>query len=363
MNWGDKRVLITGHTGFKGGWLSLALASRGARITGVALEPETTPNFFTAAGVASAVDSRIGDVRDLDRLLQVFEEAQPEIVFHLAAQPLVRRSYAQPLETFAVNVMGTAHVLEAVRRVGSASVVVVITTDKCYENREWHWGYRENDPLGGHDPYSASKAASEMVAAAYRSSFFAPGSRGGQDILLATARAGNVIGGGDWSEDRLIPDMVRAFSKGTPVMIRNPHAVRPWQHVLEPVEAYVHLAETLWARQSEHASAWNFGPELTDAIPVGEVVRGFAELWGEGATWEIDGLHHVHEAGLLRLDCSKAAMELGWFPRLRIHDALRLTAEWYRQFLGGSDMSKYSMDQIAQYQNLSAPVCRAMPTR
>lgn len=360
MNWSDKRVLITGHTGFKGGWLSLALASRGARITGVALEPETCPNLFTTAGVASVVDSRMVDVRDFEKLLRVFEEVRPEVVFHLAAQPLVRRSYAQPLETFAVNVMGTAHVLEAARRVESISAMVVITTDKCYENREWERGYRESDPLGGHDPYSASKAASEMVAAAYRSSFFTPMNLTGAGILLATARAGNVIGGGDWSEDRLIPDMVRAFSKGTPVLIRNPHAVRPWQHVLEPVEAYVLLAEKLWARQNEHASAWNFGPEFGDAISVGGVVRQFGELWGDGAVWEIDTHPQVHEAGLLRLDCSKAAMELGWVPRLRILDALRLTAEWYRRYLHGDDMGKYTADQIAQYRRLSSPVSGAM---
>lgn len=362
MNWHDKRVLITGHTGFKGGWLSLVLASRGAKITGIALEPETNPNFFTATGVASAVDSRLVDVRDREELLQVFDETRPEIVFHLAAQPLVRRSYAQPVETFAVNVMGTAHVLEAVRRVGSASVVVVITTDKCYENREWHWAYRENDPLGGHDPYSASKAASEMVAAAYRSSFFGPASRSGKGILLATARAGNVIGGGDWSEDRLIPDMVRAFSEGKPVVIRNPRAVRPWQHVLEPVEAYVHLAGKLWAKQDQYASAWNFGPELADAIPVGEVVKLFAEMWGNGACWEMDSQPHVHEAGLLRLDCSKAALELGWVPRLRIRDALALTANWYQEFRRGKDMAKYTEEQIAYYQALSSSDYRALPT-
>ena len=363
MDWQGKRVLITGHTGFKGGWLSLVLASRGARITGVALEPETSPNLFTVANVGSASDSRIVDIRDFDNLLQVFEEAQPQIVFHLAAQPLVRRSYSQPLETFEINVMGTAHVLEAVRRVGSSSVVIVITTDKCYQNREWQWGYREIDPLGGHDPYSASKAATEMVAAAYRSSFFDPADRTGGGILLATARAGNVIGGGDWSEDRLIPDMVRAFSQGRPAVIRNPGAVRPWQHVLEPVEAYVQLAEKLWGKQNQFASAWNFGPELADAVPVGQIVRLFAELWGDGASWETDSRSQVHEAGLLRLDCSKAALELGWVPRLRVNDALRLTAEWFKEQLRGGDMARYTADQIAFYQSLVPAECGANQTQ
>lgn len=362
MSWSGRRVLLTGHTGFKGGWLSMTLANRGARIVGVGLEPDTEPNLFGTARLRSMVDSRILDIRNFDDLLKVFEEARPEVVFHLAAQPLVRRSYAQPLETFEVNVMGTANVLEAVRRTGNTSVVVVITTDKCYENREWYWGYRENDPLGGHDPYSASKAAAEIVAAAYRSSFFAPANLGGAGVLLATVRAGNVIGGGDWSEDRLIPDMVRAFSKSEPVVIRNPRAVRPWQHVLEPVEAYVQLAERLWDRQAQLASAWNFGPELSDAITVGELVRVFTDLWGEGAQWEIDSRPQAHEAGLLRLDCSKAALELGWNPRLRIQDALRMTVEWYQQCLHGGNMAQCTADQIAYYQRLSGAELKTMAT-
>ena len=356
MNWSGKRVLITGHTGFKGGWLSVDLASRGAEIVGIALEPETNPNFFTAADVKSLADSRILDIRNFDALLQIVKETRPEVVFHLAAQPLVRRSYAQPLDTFGVNVMGTANLLEALRQIGSAAVVVVITTDKCYENREWYWGYRENDPLGGHDPYSASKACTELVAAAFRSSYFAPADFETHGTALATVRAGNVIGGGDWSVDRLIPDMVRAFSDGRPVVLRNPRAVRPWQHVLEPVEAYVLLAERLWNEQAKFASSWNFGPELSDAIPVSEVVATFAELWGNGARWEIDPTPQVHEAGLLRLDCSKAATELGWLPRLRIQNGLRMTVGWFKEFRANGNMRKYTEDEISSY--LKLPISR-----
>ena len=352
MNWIGKRILITGHTGFEGGWLSLDLASRGAKIVGVALEPETNPNFFTVANVKPLVDSRILDVRNFEALLQVVREVRPEVVFHLAAQPLVRRSYAQPLDTFGTNVMGTANLLEALRRVGSAAVVVVITTDKCYENREWLWGYRENEPLGGHDPYSASKACTELVAAAFRSSYFATSDFEKDGMALATVRAGNVIGGGDWSEDRLIPDMVRAFSNGAPVVLRNPQAVRPWQHVLEPVEAYVLLAERLWNDRAKFASAWNIGPELSDTIPVSEVVDLFARFWGDGARWEIDAAAHVHEAGLLRLDCSKAVTELGWLPRIRVQDALHMTVAWFKQFHANGNMREYSENEISHYRKL-----------
>lgn len=360
MNWNNKRVLITGHTGFKGGWLSLDIVSRGAKIVGVALEPATNPNLFTAARIESLIQSQIIDVRNFSSLLAVVRETKPEIVFHLAAQPLVRRSYAQPLETFDTNVMGTANILEAVRCVGSARVIIVVTTDKCYENREWPWGYREIDPLGGHDPYSASKAAAEMVAAAYRSSYFPPREFARHGVSLATVRAGNVIGGGDWSEDRLIPDMVRAFTEGRPVVIRNPHAVRPWQHVLEPIEGYVQLAEKLWDEPAKFASAWNFGPDLSDAIPVGEVVKMFAACWGNGAGWELDSTPQSHEAGLLRLDCSKAAVELGWTPHLHIQDAVQMTADWYHYFLDGTDMMQYTTSQIASYGELRGPALKVM---
>jgi CDP-glucose 4,6-dehydratase len=359
MEWSGKRVLVTGHTGFKGGWLSLDLAFRGANVMGFALESDTEPNLFKAARIGSLLESRVLDVRDFENVLQLFADFEPEIVFHLAAQPLVRRSYAQPLETFEVNVMGTANILEAVRRTHSVAAAVVVTTDKCYENREWNWGYRENDPLGGHDPYSASKAAAEIVTAAYRSSFFgavtAP--------AIATVRAGNVIGGGDWSQDRLVPDMVRAFRECQPVLIRNPRAIRPWQHVLEPIEGYMYLAERLVEDGAKLAAAWNFGPELSDAIPVAEMVKAFASLWGDGASWKIDATPQPHEAGLLRLDCSKAAIELGWVPRLKIGEALQMTTSWYREFFGGSDMMQVSMDQISAYRNRTGSPALAFQTK
>jgi CDP-glucose 4,6-dehydratase len=349
MNWLGKRVLITGHTGFKGGWLALDLAMKGARVVGLALGPDTDPSFFSAAQLESVVDSRIGDIRDFDRVLALLSETKPEIVFHLAAQPLVRKSYREPLDTFDTNVLGTTKLLEAIRQVGSVSAVVVVTTDKCYENKEWYWGYRETDRLGGHDPYSASKACAEIVVSAYRSSFFTEKGSAGDYTAVASARAGNVIGGGDWAEDRLIPDMVRAFQEAKPVMIRNPGSVRPWQHVLEPVEAYIELAAKLSEEPQKFASAWNFGPELSDAIPVAEVVKSFALFWGDGATWEIDSTPQVHETTFLRLDCSKAALELGWQPTLKIQDSLRLTAQWYQEFGLGSDMNKFTANQILEY--------------
>jgi CDP-4-dehydro-6-deoxyglucose reductase, E1 len=341
MNWSEKRVFVTGHTGFKGEWLMLDLAARGARIVSAALKPAMNPNLFTAARIESVGESRIVDIRNIDFVLQVVRETKPEIVFHLAVQPLVRRSYAQPIETFQINVMGTANVLEAVRRVGSARVIVVVTTDKCYENREWWWGYDEIDPLDGRDPYSASKAVAELVAGAYRSSYSPPGDFEKHGIALAAARAGIVIGGGDWSEDRLIPEMVRAFTCGSPVVLRNPQAVCQWQHVLEPIEGYIGLAEKLWDEPAGFASGWNFGPELSDAIPVGEIVKLFAACWGNRARWELDSTAQSHEAGLLRQDCSKATAELGWTPLLHIQDAVRMTADWYHHFLNGSDDAPY----------------------
>jgi CDP-glucose 4,6-dehydratase len=360
MNWNGKRILITGHTGFKGGWLALDLASQGANLFGIALEPQSEPNLFRAARIESLLDSRIVDVRNFLALSKAIDEIKPEIVFHLAAQPLVRRSYAQPLETFETNTMGTANLLEAVRRTGSARVIVVITTDKCYENHESPSGYTESDRLGGHDPYSASKAAAEIVAAAYRSSFFPPQEFAKHGVALATVRAGNVIGGGDWSEDRLIPDMVRAFSSNHPVAIRNPQAVRPWQHALEPASAYVHLAERLWDDNGAFASAWNFGPEFSDTISVGEIVKTFAQFWGNGASWDFDSTPQPHETGMLRLDCSKAARELAWSPRLNIRQALSITAEWYQEFFRGTDMLRFTNQQIDSYRQIRGSLSGAM---
>ena len=350
--WQGTRVFLTGHTGFKGGWLALWLAARGAEIRGYALDPETELNLFTAASIAQSLDDVRGDIRDYARLEAALTEFRPEAVFHLAAQPLVRRSYADPLGTYATNVMGTAHVLEAVRKTPSVRAVVCVTTDKCYRNQEWVWPYRETDALGGHDPYASSKACAEIVSAAYRSSFFAAESSNEHRVALATARAGNVIGGGDWSEDRLIPDLVRGFQAGQPVLIRRPQAIRPWQHVLEPVHGYITLAEKLLAGHTQFADAFNFGPSEEDAWPVERIVSAMSKIWGEGASWVIDEAPSVHENHFLKLDASKARAELGWTPRLRIETALEWTMNWYRAAQQGADMRHETMKQIADYEGL-----------
>lgn len=348
--WRGRRVFLTGHTGFKGGWLALWLSQRGAQVRGYALDPATDPNLFTAAGIGDVVEDIRGDLLDRDRLDASLREFDPEVVFHLAAQPLVRRSYADPLGTYATNVLGTAHVLEAVRKTPSVRAVICVTSDKCYENREWAWAYRETDPLGGHDPYSSSKACAEIVSAAYRSSFFSAKSPGGRSVALATARAGNVIGGGDWSEDRLIPDLIRGFVAGVPVQIRQPNAIRPWQHVLEPAHGYIVLAERLLAGDGKAASAFNFGPEDRDAWPVSRIADELVADWGAGAAWTQEGGSGVHEASLLRLDSSKARAELGWKPRLTIETALQWTTAWYRAFAGGDNMADFSLKQIAAFE-------------
>jgi CDP-glucose 4,6-dehydratase len=348
--WEGRRVFITGHTGFKGGWLCHWLASKGAMIRGYSLDPETDPNLFTAASVGKILDDVRGDICDLDRLKKSMAEFAPDVVFHLAAQPLVRRSYADPVGTFATNVMGTANVLEAVRSTPSVRAVVCVTTDKCYENKEWVWPYRETDPLGGHDPYSSSKACAEIVAAAYRSSFFTVDRLNEHHVSLATARAGNVIGGGDWSEDRLIPDLIRGFQAKRAVLIRRPDAIRPWQHVLEPVHGYILLAEKLLAGQGQFATAFNFGPRDEDAWTVGCIAGELANLWGPGASWERDSSQSVHEASYLRLDASRARTELDWRPRLPIHGALEWTVSWYLAWQRGADMSQETRAQIAAYE-------------
>lgn len=280
--WEGKRVLLTGHTGFKGGWLSLWLQSLGANVTGYALLPPTQPSLYEVARVGDGMYSHIADIRDLDRLVAVMRETRPEIVIHMAAQPLVRYSYVNPVETYATNVMGTVNLLEAVRQVGGVRVVVNVTSDKCYENREWIWGYREHDPMGGYDPYSSSKGCAELVAAAYRNSFFNPEAFGTHGVALASVRAGNVIGGGDWAEDRLIPDFMRAIMAGRAVVIRSPHAIRPWQHVLEPLSGYLLLAQHLWTDGPAFAEGWNFGPVDEDAKPVEWIVEQLTGLWGGG---------------------------------------------------------------------------------
>ena len=348
--WSGKRVLLTGHTGFKGSWLSLWLQTLGAQVTGYALAPSTQPSLFEIAGVAQGMDSVMGDIRDLARLQAVMNAARPEIVFHLAAQPLVRRSYQDPVETYSTNVMGTVHLLEAVRNCADVGAVVNITTDKVYENREWLWGYRESEPLGGHDPYSNSKGCAELVTAAYRSSFFEAPAQAGKPVAVATARAGNVIGGGDWAQDRLVPDLLNAFHQNRRVDIRSPHAVRPWQHVLEPLRGYLMLAERLAEQGNAFAEAWNFGPHDEDARPVRWIVERMAALWGEGADWHGDTGVHPHEASNLKLDISKVRNRLGWHPALRLEEALALIVEWYKQYQLGADLRALTLQQIADYQ-------------
>jgi CDP-glucose 4,6-dehydratase len=326
--WVGKRVLITGHTGFKGSWLALMLHRLGADITGISLEPETLPSLHRLDDVGSCCTTHICDIRDGLRFERLVQEAQPEIVLHLAAQPLVRASYQRPVDTFATNVMGTAHLLDALRSTSDCRVAVMVTTDKVYENREWNWPYRETDALGGHDPYSASKAASEIVIASYRKSFLQQ-----NGVAIATARAGNVIGGGDWSQDRLVPDAIRAWQNGASLSIRNPSAVRPWQHVLEPLTGYLVLAEALWSKP-EFADAWNFGPDPAEAASVRTVIDIARTAW-PGAEVKYGDLSGPHEAGRLSLETAKARELLKVRPRWNLHQAITRTVDWYRRQAAG----------------------------
>jgi CDP-glucose 4,6-dehydratase len=349
--WQGKRILLTGHTGFKGSWLSLWLQSMGAQVIGYALPPPSSPSLFEVARVADGMTSIIGDVRDLAKLQAVMAEHQPDIVLHLAAQALVRHSYHAPVETYSTNVMGSVHLLEAVRHTPSVKAVVNVTSDKCYDNREWAWGYRENEAMGGYDPYSNSKGCAELVTAAYRNSFFHPEHYAQHGVAVASGRAGNVIGGGDWAEDRLIPDILRAISEGRPVLIRSPHAIRPWQHVLEPLSGYLTLAEKLYNDGTQYAEGWNFGPNDDDAKPVQWIVEQLVEAWGNRASWVLDGGKHPHEAHYLKLDCSKVKMRLHWQPRWNLSEALRAIIEWQRAYQGGADMRTLTLEQIADYAN------------
>ncbi len=344
-----RRVLITGHTGFKGSWLALLLKELGADVYGYALEPPTKPSLFVEARIQDCITSYIGDIRDYEYLLKVIQETKPDIIIHMAAQPLVRESYINPVDTYSTNVMGTVNLLEAVRQTPGIKAVVNVTTDKCYENREWHWGYRENEPMGGYDPYSNSKGCSELVTAAYRNSFFNPADYDKHGVAIASARAGNVIGGGDWASDRLIPDFIRAISKGEKLRIRSPYAIRPWQHVLEPLTGYLTLAEKLLTKGQQYAQAWNFGPDDSDAKNVEWITKTICNNWGEGAAYEIDNNPQPHEATYLKLDCSKAKAELGWLPKWNIETTLKSIVSWNKAYLSGENIREISINQIMRY--------------
>jgi CDP-glucose 4,6-dehydratase len=341
--WKGKKVFLTGHTGFKGSWLSIWLNSMGAVVKGYGLKPATNPNLFTIAGIEGLVESDINDIRDYSALCSSILKFAPDIVFHMAAQPLVRASYEKPLETYETNVMGTANLLEAVRQCSSVKAVVNITTDKCYENNEWVWGYKETDPMGGRDPYSSSKGCSELVTASYRESFLK-----GANIGVATARAGNVIGGGDWAEDRLIPDILRSFEASKPVIIRNPDATRPWQHVLEPLSGYLMLAEQLFINPGEFSEGWNFGPYDRDVRPVDWILDQMTTLW-PGASWRLDQDDNPHEATLLKLDISKASAMLGWAPTWDLNVTLGRIVRWHKCWLEGADMRVECINEINEF--------------
>ena len=348
--WKKQRVFVSGHTGFKGSWLVLWLAALGARVAGYALKPPSTPSLWALVEAKAGIASTIADIRDLAALSKALTAFQPDIVFHLAAQSLVHPSYDDPVGTYATNVMGTVHLLEAVRHSAGVRAVVNVTSDKCYENLETGQAYRESDPMGGRDPYSSSKGCAELVTTAYRASFSSsPGAP-----ALASARAGNVIGGGDWAADRIVPDTVRAAVAGVPVQVRNPRAIRPWQHVLEPLAGYLQLAERLCGTPGEFAEAWNFGPDEEDAVPVETVVSAMTRLWGTPAGWVAGRNAHPHEAHFLKLDSSKARTRLGWRPRLRLATALEWTVEWYKKQAQGEDARALTLAQIERYMELGA---------
>lgn len=345
--WSGRRVFITGHTGFKGGWLSHWLQHLGAEVTGYSLAPGSQPNLFDSAKVASGMNSLVGDIRDQSGVAEAMAACDPEVLIHMAAQPLVRQSFKDPVETYSTNVMGTVNVLEGARHIPALKAVVIVTSDKCYENLGQRTAFREDDPMGGFDPYSSSKGCTELVTSAYRRSFFeGPENR----AAIATARAGNVIGGGDWSVDRLVPDLVRAIEQQRPLQIRNPLAIRPWQHVLEPLNGYLALAERLFESGDRFGGGWNFGPDNTGSRTVQYVVEEMTRLWGKGPGWEQDVNNHPHEAHHLALDCSKAGNELGWRPRLALRQTLEKTVDWYKAYFRRDDMREFTLHQISEFQ-------------
>jgi CDP-glucose 4,6-dehydratase len=344
--WKNKKVFLTGHTGFKGSWLSLWLQSLGANVTGYSIDIPSKPSLFEVAKVAQDMTSLQGDICDLAALNKAMQKSKPEIVIHMAAQSLVHYGYDNPVETYATNVLGTVHVLEAIRQTQSVKAAVMVTSDKCYENREWVWGYRENEPMGGYDPYSNSKGCAELVTSSYRQSYF----KAKTGPAIASARAGNVIGGGDWAADRLIPDMIRAIGAGKSVKIRRPHSIRPWQHVMEPLSGYLLLAEKLYKDGAAYAEGWNFGPREEDAKPVEWIVEHITRLWGKGARWSKDKTRHPHEAHYLKLDCSKAHMRLHWKPRWSLLQALEAITTWHKAHNSKANMRDFTLQQIKTYQ-------------
>ena len=345
--WQGKRVFLTGHTGFKGSWLSIWLKDLGASLTGYALAPPTSPSLFGLAHVVEGMRSIEGDIRDLKTFKAALINAEPDIVIHMAAQPLVRQSYQNPIETFSTNIMGSVYLFEAIRAAPSVRAVLNITTDKCYANQEWVWGYREHEPMGGHDPYSASKACAELITASYRKSFFQSSNH---NVAVATARAGNVIGGGDWARDRLMTDLIGALQANKPALVRNPDATRPWQHVLEPLRGYLMLAERLFVSGSEYAGAWNFGPNDQDNRPVSWLADRLIQFWGSKAQWQAQSGNHPHEASYLKLDISKAKTKLNWLPIMDLEQALWLTVEWAQQLNAGACVRAITLRQIQTYQ-------------
>ena len=343
--WKSKKVYLTGHTGFKGSWISLWLESMGAIVKGYSLKPNTSPNLFKEAEIDKIIESEIGDILDLNQLTKSMSSFNPDILIHMAAQPLVRLSYQKPVETYSTNVIGTVNVLEAARSCNQLKAIVTVTTDKCYENQEWEWAYRENEPMGGHDPYSSSKGCAELVTSAYRRSFF----NSKDSASLASARAGNVIAGGDWSGDRLIPDILRAFEKSESVVIRNPLSTRPWQHVLEPLSGYLVLAQELYINGHNFAEGWNFGPKDEDCKPVSWILDRMALKWSNGASWKLDDNNNPHEAVFLKLDCSKAANRLKWFPKWNLDYTLQSIIDWQKIFLNGGDVKAQCIKEIKKY--------------